>query len=63
MMNLEQKFLEADQAIQQHQTSSNLRYNSFQTSSIANYVTTATGDTNAICDIIKNNTVIIEEDA
>ena len=62
MMNLEPTTLEVSQLWKMDQTSSNLRFNSFQTSAIANYVTTVTTDTMAVCNVMKNNTIVFAEE-
>ena len=61
-MNLEPIILEFNQLQKMDQTSNNLRFNSFQTSAIANYITTVTADTMAACNIMKNNTIIFAEE-
>ena len=61
-MNLEPTTLEANQLWKMDQTSNNLRFNPSQTSAIANYVTTVTTDTMAVCNIMKNNTIVFVEE-
>lgn len=62
VMNLEPTTLEANQLWKMDQTSNNLRFNPSQTSAIANYVTTVTTDTMAVCNIMKNNTIVFVEE-
>lgn len=62
MMNFEPITLKINQLQKMDQTSNNLRFNPFQTSAIANYVTTVTADTMAVCNIMKNNTIIFVEE-